>query len=70
MMSDLQKQIIVEMANNDMCIDRVANAMNYCRTNIQYHIGRIRAITGLNPRSFFDLIKLYEMVTGGHDNGN
>jgi sugar diacid utilization regulator len=70
MMNELQKQIVIAMAENDMCIDRVAKATNYCRTNVQYHINRIKEITGLNPRKFFDMIKLYEMVTGGLDNGN
>ena len=70
MMNDLQKQVIITYAKNDMCIDRTAKAMHYRRSTIGYHIERIRTITGLNPRNFFDMIKLYEMAIGGHINGN
>ena len=62
-MNDLQRRVIIALAQNDMSINGAAKAMCYYRTNIDYHIGRIRETTGLNPRKFFDLIKLYEMAT-------
>lgn len=62
-MNDMQRRVIIALAQNDMSINGAAKAMCYYRSTIDYHISRIRDITGLNPRKFFDLIKLYEMAT-------
>lgn len=70
MLNELQKQVIIAMCQNDMSVTRTARAMHYAHNNIQYHVEHIRAQTGLNPRNFFDMIKPYEMATGGQNNGN
>lgn len=63
-MTELQGEIIIAFAENDMSIRRTADAIQYAPQNIQYHLERIREKTGLNPRNLFDLVKLYEMATG------
>lgn len=67
MMNDLQKAIVIALAENDMSVKRTAENSNYARTTIQYHMQNIKKQTGLNPRSFFDLIKLYEIATKGEE---
>lgn len=64
MMSELQKRVVIAFAENDMRIDRTAAAMMYSRGTIQYYLDKIRRDTGLNPRCFFDLIKLYKIAKG------
>lgn len=61
-LSEHQKTVIQELANNDMNILRAATAMNFHRNSICYHIDCIRRKTGLDPRKFFDLLKLLQMV--------
>lgn len=63
-MTELQEEIIIAFAENDMSIKRTADAMLYASQNIQYHLDRIKEKTGLNPRNLFDLVTLYEMATG------
>ncbi len=63
MMNDLQKSVIIALAQNDMSVTRTAKAMHYHHNNILYHTEHIYQQTGLNPRNFFDMIKLYDMAT-------
>lgn len=63
-MNDLQKSVIIALADNDMGVERAAKAMHYHHNTVMYHIENIYKKTGLNPRCFFDLAKLYEMATG------
>lgn len=63
-MTDLQKKVVIAYAENDMRLDKAAAAAHYHRNTIQYHIEQIRRKTGLNPKKFFDLVKLYRIATG------
>ena len=62
MMNELQKSVVIALAENDMSVDRTHTAMHYHRNTLQYHISQIRKQTGLNPRNFFDLVRLYAMA--------
>lgn len=62
-MNDLQRKIVIAMCQNDMNVSRVARAERYHRNNIVYHLDQIQKKTGLNPRSFFDLVKLHDIAT-------
>jgi hypothetical protein len=63
-MNDLQKAMVIALAENNMDETKAARETNYHRNTCVYHFGRIYEQTGLNPRCFFDLVKLYEMATG------
>lgn len=63
-MNDLQKSVIIAFAENGMNVEKTARVMHYHRSNIIYHLENVEKKTGLNPRNFFDLIKLYELATG------
>lgn len=62
-LTDQEKQIIVSLAENDMKALRVANKLFMHHNTVEYHIAKIKAKTGLNPKRFYDLIELLEKYT-------
>ena len=61
-MDERDVQIILAMAENDMYVSKVAEAMFMHYNTVVYHIHKIQKITGLDPRRFYDLCKLVQMV--------
>lgn len=57
-MNGNQARIIVAMAENNLRPQRVAKALHYSRTNVDYHVQRVRELTGKDPRDFFDMCEL------------
>jgi DNA-binding PucR family transcriptional regulator len=66
-MSELDREIILLYAKNDMSASRTAKEMHYHRNTIVYHITTIHWRYGLNPKKFYDLVKLVEMAKEGED---
>ena len=62
-----RRDIVLAMAEHDMNLLAVARAMYFHRNNVKYHCSQIYRITGLNPRRFYDLVKLVEMVKEDND---
>ena len=54
--------IIRAMAKNRLRAHTAAKALHYSRTNVDYHVARIRKLTGKDPRDFFDMIELLKMA--------
>lgn len=50
--------IIRAMAENRLRAHTAAKALHYSRTNVDYHLQRIRKLTGKDPRDFFDMCEL------------
>ena len=61
-MTELQIKIIKAYANNGMNVSRTARYLRYHRNSVVYHFERIEDATGLNPRDFYDLVKLLRMA--------
>lgn len=59
-MTELQAEIILKLAENTFVISTVANQMYRHRNSITYHIERIRAETGKDPMTFYDMVELLE----------
>lgn len=57
-MSEVEKQIIIAFAECDMSVSKVAIKLSYHINTIYWYLGRIYEKTNLNPRKFYDLIKL------------
>ena len=51
-------------AKNNMNESATAKEMYCHRNTVKYHIERIRHITGLDPKRFYDLVKLISMFEG------
>jgi sugar diacid utilization regulator len=64
--TDTDAEVIMAMSRNDMSIQRAADELNYTRNAVGYHVRKIRRVTGLNPKGFFDLQELLKMVGGSN----
>ena len=53
-----EARLILDMAKYDMNCQKMSRNIYMHRNTIAYHLGKIRRETGLNPRRFYDLIKL------------
>lgn len=61
-LTDLEKEIILACAENDMNLSRVARELYMSRAAVGWYIPKIKAKTGLSIRKFYDLVKLVKMV--------
>ena len=66
----LEKSIIESMAEFNLSIKDVANHLMYHRNSIRYHANKIKEHSGLDPRKFYDLIKLLELIQEETSNEN
>lgn len=64
-LNDKYKTVILAMADYDMNEAQVGRVMHYRRNTVTYHCEQIFAKTGLNPKKFYDLVKLVELVKDG-----
>lgn len=58
---------ILAFARNNMKVQATADELGKRRDTVGYRIVRIKAITGLDPRNFYDLIKLVDMANSRLD---
>ena len=63
-MTDVRKEVILAFADCNMNAAETARKTYRSYNSIEYHIGIIRTITGLDPKNFYDLGKLVMMVRG------
>ncbi len=62
-MTDRQKEIVLLMAQCNMNASAVARKAYMHRSNVLYHIEKIEQDTGLDPKNFYDLVKLVETAS-------
>ena len=60
-MNAMEKEIILAFAKCDMNLSKTARKTYMHRNSIVYQLERIEKKTGLQPKKFFDLIKLVKM---------
>ena len=61
-MTEMDKKVILALAECDMCVSRTGRKLYMHHNSIMYHVRRIREITGLDPKKFYDLQRLVEEV--------
>lgn len=61
-LSDLEKQIILAMAENDLNVSYTAKTINRSRNGLNYHLDKIKRKTGLCTTCFYDMIELLSMA--------
>ena len=61
-LSDVQKETIKAFAECNMNAAKTAERMFMCRNAVIYNLNEIKRKTQLDPRRFYDLIKLLKMV--------
>lgn len=57
-MDEFDFAIIRSMANNRMMISRVSKELYTHRNTVTYRLEHIKSRTGLDPKDFYDLVKL------------
>ena len=67
-MDNLDREIILAFAEHSMGITATAKELYMHINTVVYHLEKIRKNTGLNPRRFYDLVKLVEMAKGDGQN--
>ena len=67
MLTERQKTTISAIAACDMNISKTAEILYYNRNTVVYHCDNILKKTGLDPRKFYDLVKLMEIVRDESD---
>ena len=60
----VRKEVILALADSQMRANAAARILYMDHSTVQYHIGIIKAITGKDPRNFYDLWDLVQMVKG------
>jgi sugar diacid utilization regulator len=60
--TDTEKKIILEMCENNLHVHSVARACHLTPNTIYANLEKIKEKTGLNPRVFYDLVELMDMV--------
>ena len=61
-LSEDRCKIILALADNKMNVSAVARQLYMHRNTVDYHIRRIKQITGRNPLNFYDLYILALLV--------
>lgn len=63
-LTPLQCAIVREFANNNMRINKTAEAVFVTDGAVIYNMKKIKKKTGLNPTQFYELIELLKIVKG------
>ena len=63
-MDEMDRRLILSLAENNMRATETSYDLDVHRGTVIYRMGKIKAITGLDPMVFYDLCKLVEMVRG------
>lgn len=61
-LTEVDKDILIAYAKNNMCTSETARNSYWCRNTIVYHLERVKSKTGLNPCNFFQLVKLLQNI--------
>lgn len=61
-MTDLDVEIILALADCDMSVARTGQKLYMHQNTVKYHLAKVKKETGLNPKCFYDLVKLLAMI--------
>ena len=63
-LTEVDRECVLAYAKCGMQVSEAARQLVYHRNTFVYHLDQVKAKTGLDPRDFFDLIKLVQMCQG------
>lgn len=64
-LTEQDRQIIRELAEQDMNVSSVARELRLSPETVRWNVGRIARVTGLDPRRFYDLCELLDLLREG-----
>lgn len=62
MLDTKQRCIVWALCRNDLKVKPAAGELFYGNTSLTYQIEKIKEKTGLDPRKFYDAVRLLEMI--------
>lgn len=62
MLTETDRTVVRALAECNMNATEVARINHYHRNTVVFHLNRVQRETGLDPRRFYDLVALVEMV--------
>lgn len=69
LLTRMDVDVLMAFAKCDMRVCKASRDTFYHRNTFEWHLARIRSKTGLNPKKFYDLIKLVNAVEEMERNG-
>ena len=69
-MTEHQAKVVMAFAKNNMRAKDTGKYLHVVEQDVHYHLRRVKEITGLDPKNFFELCRLVGIaasVTGGND---
>lgn len=66
-MTQIEKEIILAYAKCNMTASETARMVHYHPNNVEYHLTKIKKKYGLDPKVFYDLVKLLEIAKGAEN---
>ena len=63
-LTEVQEQIIVTMCDNGLNMSKTGRALYMTASNVNVHCNKIKRKTGLDPRDFWEMQKLLELMKG------
>ena len=61
-MSEFEARLILAYANHNMNMTQASKSVCYSRFALVYHFDKVQDKTGLDPRNFYDLVKLVKIA--------
>lgn len=61
-LDEMDRRLILSLAENNMRATETSYDLDVHRGTVIYRMGKIKALTGLDPMVFYDLCKLVEMA--------
>ena len=65
-LTNIERQVIRTVADCDLNVTQASRVFHYHRNTLVYHMEKIKRKTGLDPRRFWDMIKLLEVINESH----
>lgn len=62
-MTEKERKVLLTFADCNMRLTETGERLHYHRNSVEYILKRIHQKTGLDPRKFYDLLKLLWKVT-------
>lgn len=61
-LTDLDREVVLAYADCNMCWYATARKLYMANGTADYHLRKVHKLTGLNPKRFYDLVKLVDMM--------
>lgn len=68
-LNEMQRKLVKAMAAESMNVSNAAKSIGYTGAGASYALNKVKKLTTLDPRNFYDLRELMELIEDGVDNG-